>query len=383
MNATTPLEERPTTEASAVAVKAVAVVVSTPANTPGFFARNATVCWFVVFLLLADFAVGLLAPVWERASPDDYTARVRGCAAERRDVVFVGGSPVAEGIDPATLAGTVWRGQPLQNGYAIGLSGGTTTDFYYATRLACPQPPRVLVYGMTASDLNDSRNEPHGTQSILTRADVSEITRTRPDASSWVIRRYTHGQINKASSLYYYRHGIRMWAVAQAERVFPGSCPQSFAEASELREHAQDLARGTGYAPLKGYARVRYDLTKAAGQPTNPFNYLDKFRTGSHFKYLVKLHEWCRERDVELVLVDMPVTADLEAKYLAEFAEYRDRLAAFERESRVTVIRAHRDATGLTDAHFADYIHLRQEGCQHFCRWLRAQLEARGAETRP
>ena len=46
------------------------------------------------------------------------------------------------------------RGTPLPDAYAVGLHGGTATDFYYATRLACPAPPRVLVYGAGIAGMN-------------------------------------------------------------------------------------------------------------------------------------------------------------------------------------------------------------------------------------
>jgi hypothetical protein len=340
--------------------------------------RNRTVLLFVLFLVVADFGVGLLAPVWERHSPDCYSARVKGCAERPRDVVFVGASPVAEGIDPELIAGVPWRGRPLADAYALGLSGGTTTDFYYAVVHGCPTPPRVLVYGITASDLNDSRNEPHGVHSVLTRADVAELTEVRPDARDWVLRHYARSQLEKASNLYRYRHGVRMWAAIQADRLFPGSCPEAKDEADELSEQSAALARGTGHAPLRGFSRVRYDQMKAAGKPSNPFNYLDRYRTGSHLKYLHKLADWCAERGVELVLVDMPVTADLEAKYPSAWIEYRVRLAEVERDRRLSVIRGSRDAVGLTDEHFADLIHLRPEGCRKFSPWLRGKLEEVG-----
>ncbi len=367
----------PTPEArTELALMQVAVVVAQPAEPRlSFYARNRTVVLFVLLLVAGDFGIGLLAPVWERHSPDDYAARVAGCTQRPRDIVFVGGSPVTEGIDPEVIGGASWRGRPLTDGYAIGLHGGTASDFYYAVRLACPTPPRVLVYGITASDINDSRNEPHGTRALLGPSDVAELVRTRPDAGGWVMRHYLHGKLNQASNVYRYRHGIRMWAVTQAEAIFPGSCPETIREATELREHADDLAGSRGYAPLRGYARIRYDQTKATGIPPPAFNYFNRYRTGSHLKYVYKLADWCRERGVELVLVDMPVTADLETKYAAEFAEYRARLSEVERARGLVVIRDSRAATGLTDEHFADLIHLRPEGCRKLSAWLKAKLE--------
>jgi hypothetical protein len=358
-------------------VKSVQVVVAPAARPARFVSRNRAVVLFVMLLVIADLGIGALAPVWDRHSPDDYAARVTGCAARPRDLVFVGGSPVTEGIDPARIAGANWRGAPLADAYAVGLHGGTATDFYFAAKRACPTAPRVIVYGATASDLNDSRSEPHAVRTLLDRADVQEIARTRPDTAEWVTRHYAESKIGNASNLYRYRHGLRMWAAVQADAVCPGACPEALAQAREQRDHADDLATcGTGYAPLKGYARVRYDQLKAAGHAPPPFIFLNNYRTGSHLKFADVLADWCRARGTALVLLDMPVTADLEARYPREFAEYRARLAELARAHNLPVIRG-ADA-GLTDADFADLIHMTPDGCAKFSRWLRGKLEEAG-----
>lgn len=341
-----------------------------------FLARNRTVVLFVVFLVLADLGVGALAPLWDRYSPDDYTARVGGCAARPRDLVFVGGSPVTEGIDPAQIAGANWHGHTLADAYAIGLHGGTATDFYFATKRACPTAPRLIVYGATASDLNDARNEPHAARVLLSPGDVREIARARPDAANWVVRQYATSKFGQASNIYRYRHGVRMWTATQADALFPGSCPEALAQATEQRDHAADLARcGTGYAPLVGYTRSRYDHMKAAGH-VPPFAYLNNYRTGSHLKYVHALADWCRAHGTELVLLDMPVTADLEARHAPVFAEYRARLVDVARERGLKLI--HGKDAGLTDADFADLIHMTPDGAHKFSRWLRGRLEEVG-----
>jgi hypothetical protein len=336
--------------------------------------RNRVAVLFVVLLVITDWAVGLFAPVWERHSPDDYAARVMACAREPRDLVFVGGSPVAEAIDPDRIAGVSRDGKPLASVYALGLSGGTTSDFYHAVLRGCPTPPRVLVYGITASDLNDSRNEPHGPYSLMASGDLVRWARLRPDSAEWVTRHFVQARVGQASNLFRYRHGIRMWAATEADRQIPGSCPETIREADELRERADLLRTGNGYAPARGFAVGSYAAVKAAGMAPKGFPYLAKFHTGSHLKYLHLLIDWCEQRGVELILIDIPVTADLETMHTAAFAEYRERLAEVEEARGVRVIRATREVVGLMDAHFADLIHMNRNGARLFSDGVRATL---------
>jgi hypothetical protein len=165
-----------------------------------------------------------------------------------------------------------------------------------------------------------------------------------------------------------------MWAACEAEAAFPGNSPETFREADELRERAAALRAGTGYAPARGIGAGRYDAAKAAGLAPERFPFLDNYRTGSHLKYLHRLIDWCAAGGTELILLDVPVTADLGARYPAAFAEYRGRLAELERDRGVTVLRVTSETAGLTDAEFGDVIHLNRAGAARLSDRVRAEL---------
>ena len=123
-----------------------------------------------------------------------------------------------------------------------------------------------------------------------------------------------------------------------------------------------------------------FNQMQASGWVAPPFEYLARYRTGSHLKYLHRLIDWAETQGTAVVLVDMPTTAELEKRHPAEFAEFRGRLAEVEATRRVTVIRASRLAVGLDDSHFADLIHMNRFGSETFSNWLRRELAVRGSE---
>lgn len=80
---------------------------------------------------------------------------------------------------------------------------------------------------------------------------------------------------------------------------------------------------------------------------------------------------------MEVVLFDVPVPPDLDrVHYPREYAAYRAALSAVARERGVRLLSATPEAIGLTDADFADAIHLNSDGAARLSAWLRAKLEA-------
>ena len=117
-------------------------------------------------------------------------------------------------------------------------------------------------------------------------------------------------------------------------------------------------------------------LKEVGGLRCNAFPYLDHYRVSDHLRHLERLLDWAASAGVPVVLVDMPVSADLQdGLHAAAFATYRAVLADLERRRGLRVIRAHRDAIGLTDIDFGDFIHLNIQGADRLSTWLRQQLD--------
>jgi hypothetical protein len=348
-------------------------------TTPWSVAR--VFLFLLLGLVAVEIAVRCHQPLWKAYDPDDYSARLDVCRGRAFDLVVVGGSPVAEGVDTRILAGLRRHGHSLDRAFNLGLVGGTSTEVWHGVSSGLTVPPRVLVYGITATDLNDGRDEPHGPRSLMSMMDVVKTAWHRPRRVDWFAKQWAAEQTGQLWQLWHRRNAIRLWAADQFDRLWPGQFPEAVQEARAGLERAQRLAQDHGFAPDPATQARDFSRVKPAGRARTIFPYLVDFGLGEHLVYLKQLLTWARKRDVEMILVDMPIPAELEKRYPREFAEYREVLTATAREHGVPIIWAKRDAVGMTDADFGDLIHLNARGSTKLSQWLRRQLE--DAEVRP
>jgi hypothetical protein len=329
-----------------------------------------------------DAVVFVFRDTWTSYDPNEYHERMVSCRRQRWDVVLVGGSPMAEGVDPARLSGLYWRGTALRRVFNLGLAGATTTVVWHAVEHGLVAPPRLLVYGITASDLNDNRDEPNGVWTFMDVPDVADWLRRRPDQGAWCLRHFVRERCARLCALAYYRNGLRLWAADRLRPWWPGSNPQAVEDADYGLRFSAALRRGDGFAPRpENHDRTLTQL-KATHQVEARFRFLDGYRLGGHLQYLHRILDWAAGRGVEVVLVDMPVSADIEVPYAPAFAAYRSALADVERVRGARVVRGSRQAVGLTETDFADRIHLNARGTERLSGWLRGQLADLGSAGR-
>jgi hypothetical protein len=321
--------------------------------------RYRVVVYLVLGLAAIDAVVAHFAHVWRAFEQHPYREKVRACRAHPWDLVVVGGSPAAYAFDPGVLAGLRWQGHSLDQVYNLGLALATTAEVYHATVRGLPTPPRLLIYGVTASDLNDDRLEPNGPRQLMDLGDVVRWCRQRPDVADWCLRHFLDERRARLWKLYYYREGIRRWVVDQAGRL------------------SQDHVLAAPLAPpviLNVDTSQRLDHLRAAGKVKNFFPFLERYHIGVYLIYLHWLLDWGERQGVPVVLVDLPVPEDLERLCPEPFATYRAALAQVEHTRGVRVLRASRDTLGLNDADFADLIHLNGRGKARLSAWVRQAL---------
>ena len=331
--------------------------------------------YVVLGLVAVDVLVAAYAQVWCRYNPQYYRARLASCRQQAWDLVVVGGSP-AMAIDAETLAGINWQGQRLDRVFNLALPLATAAEIHLSVEHALCRPPRLLVYGITVSDLNEDRVEPQGPCYLMDVADVTRWMRDRPEGATWCLKQFAQEHLARLWNLYYYRNGIRLWAADRIERCWPGLCPEAAAEAREGLAYSSLLCLPRGLVSRPpAVPSFRLDYLKATGATLPPFHFLDRYQIRSYPAHVHRLLDWGERHGVPVVLVNMPVTADLEERLHPQaFAAYQHALVELEHSRGVRVLHPTREEVGLTDADFCDLIHLNANGSARFSAWLRQAL---------
>jgi hypothetical protein len=348
-----------------------------PAGRTGWH-RYRVIVYALLGLAAVDVAVACLRGVWTQYDPNEYRARLESCRRGAWDLVLVGGSPMAEGIDPAQLAGVYWHGTSLNRTFNLGLAGGTTSTAWHSVEHGMVTPPRLLIYGIAPTDMNDTRDEPNGVWSLMDLADVLEWTRRRPAQAEWCWRHYLEEHLGRLWSLRYYRNAIRLCLADLAETWRPGTCPQTADEARYWLRFSALLRSPNGFAPRWEHHEQTLADLHARNLVETRFGFLENYQVGGHVQYLHRLLDWGAEHGTAVVLLEMPMAAELEGPYAAAFAAYRTALANVERTRGVPLLHATREALGLDDTYFADRAHLNGHGRARLGAWLRARLTELG-----
>ena len=345
------------------------------AKVATWWGKYRVVLFFVLGLGAVDAVIAHYRNLWRNYEPHWYLDRMEACRQKPFDIIVLGSSPAMYGINPNILGGLRRQGEVLESAYDLTLPLATTAEVYHALEHGLAAPPRLLLYGITATDLNDDRVEPLGPRWLMDVRDVVRWCRDRPASAPWAVRNYGEQRLTDAWQLMRYREGIRLWAADTIESIWPGLCSEAATEARAARTNREGVRNSNGFQSPEPTPAHRLDCLKEAGQVTNSFTFLDNYHVGRYVVYLDRVLDWAASHHVPIVLIDMPVSADLDQRlHPAAFATYRAALAEVEKRRAVRILRPTRDAVGLTDADFSDVVHLNQNGAKRLTTWIRAEL---------
>ncbi|MFN4261520.1 MAG: hypothetical protein ACK4RK_19730 [Gemmataceae bacterium] len=336
----------------------------------------------VVYLLLA-FAgingwVARHADQWRRHAPEFYRERLAYCRSQEWDAVIVGSSPAMCGIDADILAGARFQNQPLRRVCNAAMPLASASEIYHVVQHAMPTPPRLLIYGITITDLNGTRRVAQGPRYLMDARDVVRWIGERPQEMGWCLEKYSGERLLSLCPVLYHRKGIRGYLTQRAVACCPNVLASHAVTVQEnLDNHAKlHTPRGlTESGPVQPSQRL--PVRKAAGLPYQSAVFLERYDPQRLRNYLDHLVAAVQERGIPLVLVDMPLCADLEHNHPHEFATYRSILADLELRHRVVILRPTRADVGLTDQDFCDEAHFNADGTARFSAWLKKTIESR------
>lgn len=323
----------------------------------------------VAVLALAEIAVGagmarLDEPkAWPTPELQKKFAQIEGRprAGRRPDVVLVGDSMMDAGGDPAALAREL-EGEQVYNASIAGETLPVIAD--WTTRIVLPRlAPKVVVIGLSSNELNPSALAP---ESGVGAYRASRVVRAAEGRGSPVDR--ADAFLRKHSMLYRYRSSLR--------HPFTGEVVDPNVFDPELTADGQDLAfTKLGYLEKGGAAQAQAVIQGVIAA-------LRGFTVGlENITILQEMIRVSRARGARVLLVAMPVTADLIAahpKGEADYAEAMEAFAGAASRSGATLLQPGVWPTPL----FADPVHLNGLGAAQFTAYLAPFVQQELRSTR-
>lgn len=330
--------------------------------------------WVLASFVAVNVLLAVFARVWKSYDPVFYRERLAVCQAGSWDLVVAGGSPVMSGVDVERLEGLNWKGRPLTRGFNLGLPMATTSEISLAVEHGVGKaPPRLLVYGIAATDLNGSRAEAVGPRYLMDLSDALRWARRRPRSGVKTVKQVLQERAIQACPLAVHGDGLQLWTADLLRSLSPEGAVQArqkLQESAALRERVGHLPRGV----VQPTSRLPYRKTHGEAEP--PAAFFQNYNVNGYLPELRRMLKWARREGVDVVLVAMPFAADVERAFPREFADFRAVLAQVRRDHGVRILQPTRAEVGLTDAEFNDYYHFNADGVARFSDWLRRALAA-------
>jgi len=314
----------------------------------------------VAVLLLAELAVRLghshlaVPSAWPapelQKKYDQIVAREK--SGRGTDVVLVGDSMMDAAGDPVGLAAD-GANPSIYNASVAGETLATIAQ--WTTKVVVPRlHPKLVVIGFSSNELNPSVLLP---SQGLAAYDHSRAAQAAEGSGDWVDQ--ADAFLRQWSYLYRYRDDLRHPFTKPSAGVFD---PTLTAGGQDLAFRDKSYLEGT-----PAQARITIDGVIAS---------LVGFRVGvDNVNLLSTLITSLRRQGIEVMLVVMPVTADLVAFHPNGAADYQRALAAYADIARQTGARL--SIPGIWPiADFADPVHLNGSGTILFSQYLAPLLRA-------
>lgn len=259
--------------------------------------------------------------------------------------------------------------------FAFALGGEMVSDAYAisATMLKGDRKPQTIIYGIAPRDFMDhALPSPASTEIFKYMDRVGDLSAIEKDSYGSFWERAEH-QLSKLSFIYKHRPDFiyiqQRWAKSLAHKLLGyGDLEKDNAPLHIRKQAFLELPENHGPASL---------FVDAPGEAPEPFDlnlneYRFRYRKinvkqfNCQLSFLEKLLTFCKKENINIILVNMPLTQDNLALMQPGFYQgYLDKVSALSTAYGASLIDMN-DPKLFQNKHFLDSVHLNSRGGQHF-----------------
>lgn len=259
------------------------------------------------------------------------------------------------------------------------VGGGMASDDYFVSRelLESKNPPSAIVCGVAPRDFQDNLVPGmHTTSAFQVLSNFSDLDQTFADKTLTEDKKFDIA-LGRASSLWRNRSEVKSYFGLQSKKLIEKICPfilfekygNSFVLERQKKGIFPEEVRGTPMA-YPGLAIDHYDSLKTSQQYMRSYNPTDKKMFDQQFAYFGRMLDSAKKRGVPLLVVNMPLSKSNKALMPAGFYDkYLNRLSEVCKSREIQLV-DYNNSSWDAEENFIDTVHLRPEVSSTFIRTL-------------
>lgn len=201
--------------------------------------------------------------------------------------------------------------------FCFAVAGEAVSDAYLITKhvLVGEKKPKVIVYGIAPRDFQDNTCPGiDSTEAFNVLSDLSDVKEVAAN-SQFPFERTANLVLARISSLWKYRNDIRAYATLRAkktmERVLPWVVFDKYDQYGNLGPHKKGQYPEEAIGTIQAFPNIAMENSgdlKTIQQYIRRYRPENKQGVDQQFEHLNKLIELCQNNQIELLIVNMPLS---------------------------------------------------------------------------
>lgn len=361
----------------------------------------------LLMVCAVDIWLGLTHPLTKAVTPNldrsetFSTACVYNEQQQAPDVVLLGSSLM---VAPVMQAEALFLGRPFPrfehrqstfvsdllskslgtnpNVFCFAVAGEAVSDAYLITKhvLTGDKKPKAIVYGLAPRDFQDNTCPGiDSTEAFNVLSDLRDVKEVASD-NNFAFDRTANLALARISSLWKYRNDIRSYATLRLkksmERVLPWVVFDKYDQYGNLGPHKKGQYPEEAIGKIQAFPNVAMENAgniKTIQQYIRRYRPENKSAVDQQFEHLNKLIELCRDNQIELLLVNMPLSkTNIDLLPDGFYKNYIDRLQKMCAQNNTQLL----DLSALYNGEesYTDTVHLKPEVSKEFLSTLVSEM---------